>query len=268
MKEKKLDLPVKRLLENVAAEVKAARLAKNQSVEEFAENCNLSREALRDIENAKPNMDLHELFKICKYLRIEFKTFLKEVEKKSPYSPRNAGKTDTSALTRDEYIEYMRITVIRNIENCQMIFNEDLEELAKNSKTTVMSALHSDPRLTDLVRIANYVQISLRDFFRHDRIFSRQEQKIEIHRLSRAIAEQVTAFRVGQNESAGAFAKRCGIRLPRLKWIEMGRGSPNLTTLIKLACSMDVPPAEFFRRAEERAKEIHSRKGGKPRVCN
>ena len=29
MKEKKLDLPVKRLLENVAAEVKAARLAKN-----------------------------------------------------------------------------------------------------------------------------------------------------------------------------------------------------------------------------------------------
>lgn len=268
MKEKKLDLPVKRLLENVAAEVKAARLAKNQSVEEFAENCNLSREALRDIENAKPNMDLHELFKICKYLRIEFKTFLKEVEKKSPYSPRNAGKTDTSALTRDEYIEYMRITVLRNIENCQMIFNEDLEELAKNSKTPVMSALHSDPAFNRSGADCKLRPNIIAGLFPHDRIFSRAGQKIEIHRLSRAIAEQVTAFRVGQNESAGAFAKRCGIRLPRLKWIEMGRGSPNLTTLIKLACSMDVPPAEFFRRAEERAKEIHSRKGGKPRVCN
>ena len=260
MKEKRMNLSRKKLLENIAEEVKAARLAKNQSIEEFAENCKLSRRYLQAVEKAKTDTSPSILLNICHYLDIGLEELVKRAAQRSPYSRYNAGKIDTSALTEKEYIEYTRITVLRNIENCQMIFNEDLEELAKNSQTPVMSVYYSDPSLTSLVRIANYVKISLRDFFGYDRTFRGQEQKIDTDKVSRAIGEQVAAYRMGKKESERAFAGRCGIWLPRLKWIEMGRGTPNLTTLIKLAYHMEIAPAEFFGGAEDRAAQYTAAK--------
>jgi transcriptional regulator with XRE-family HTH domain len=66
-----------------------------------------------------------------------------------------------------------------------------------------------------------------------------------------ALGEAVREIRVQRRFSASDLARASGVPLRRLAALEAGRLDPSIELLRKLAESMDISRAVFFRRAKE-----------------
>jgi transcriptional regulator with XRE-family HTH domain len=85
-------------------------------------------------------------------------------------------------------------------------------------------------------------------------------------RLERAIAAQVRRIRLAAGLTLADVAARSGVSKPMLSKIENGRTSCSLTTLARLADTLDVPVTALFRGADTEREAVHTPAGAGARI--
>lgn len=199
--------------------------------------------------------DSFTLHEICKILDLDMDVLSKKANKYADFYVSHRIDKISCFDKRKLFLEEYRIFALLKIRQFREIKNQNILQFAKNCnlrKDTMrnIEVLFSNPQLKTLVRIVNYMGVSMQELFNNTNEQIQRNEVIDIEKLKMALAKQVQGYCTNKNESVEVFAKQSKITEQFVTHLQINGEESHLTSFLNIVYYMKISPQDFFRETE------------------